>query len=395
MSLRIGFLISHPIQYYTPIFRELSGLCDLTVFFAHHQTAEQQARAGFGVAFDWDIDLVSGYRSKFLDNISPQPSTDRFSGCDTPGIAREIAEGGFDAFIVPGWGFRSYMQAVKACRRARVPVFVRGDSQLVGPRNMLLRIAKAIAFSRLLRRFDGFLYVGQRSREYLLHYGAPANRMFFSPHCVDNASFHAGSDLARQSMDGGPRRSKRFLFVGKLLERKRPLDILKAAVLLREKKPVEVAFAGSGELESELKEFARVSGVPAIFHGFVNQSEMPAVYAAADVMVLPSDGLETWGLAVNEAMACGLPAVVSDAVGCGPDLVEQGVTGAVFPVAQISLLAAAMEAAISLDLTVVRQHLAARMQIYSPLGAAKGIMEAAAVLEAGAPPKGEKRQLYA
>jgi len=218
--------------------------------------------------------------------------------------------------------------------------------------------------------------------------------MFFSPHCVDNASFHAASDLARQTMGGVPRRNKRFLFVGKLLERKRPLDILKAAALLREKQPVEVAFAGSGELDSELREFARVSGVPAIFHGFVNQSEMPAVYAAADVMVLPSDGLETWGLAVNEAMACGLPAVVSDAVGCGPDLVEPGVTGAVFPVGQISPLAAAMEAAISLDLTITRQHLAARMQIYSPLGAAKGIIQAA-VLAAGAPPMDEKRQPHA
>jgi glycosyltransferase involved in cell wall biosynthesis len=391
MSLRVGFLISHPIQYYTPIFRELAKLCDLTVFFAHRQTAEQQAQAGFGVAFDWDIDLVSGYRSKFLENISREPSTDRFSGCDTPGIAREIVEGSFDAFVVPGWGFRSYMQAVKACRRASVPVFVRGDSQLIGPRNVLLRIAKAIAFSRLLRRFDGFLYVGQRSREYLLHYGAPANRLFFSPHCVDNASFHVASDAARQSKGGAPRRNKRLLFVGKLLERKRPLDILKAAVLLQEKQPVEVAFAGSGELESELREFARVSEVPAIFHGFVNQSEMPAVYAAADVMVLPSDGLETWGLAVNEAMACGLPAVVSDAVGCGPDLVEPGVTGAVFPLGQVSQLAAAIEAAISLDLTAMRQHLAARMQVYSPLGAAKGIMEAAAE----SPPKGKKRRRHA
>ncbi len=388
MSLRIGFLVSHPIQYYAPIFRELAGLCDLTVFFAHRQTAEQQGQAGFGVAFDWDIDLMSGYRSKFLENISRQPSTDRFSGCDTPGIAREIAEGGFDAFVVPGWGFRSYMQAAKACRRAGVPVFVRGDSQLIGPRNLLLRLAKAIAFSRLLRCFDGFLYVGQRSREYLLHYGAPADRLFFSPHCIDNASYRAASDSARQLSDSAPRKNKRLLFVGKLLERKRPLDVLRAAALLREKLPVEVAFAGSGELEGELREFAHTSGVPAVFHGFVNQSEMPAVYAAADVMVLPSDGLETWGLAVNEAMACGLPAVVSDAVGCGPDLVEQGVTGAIFPVGQAVLLAAAVEAAIFLDLTVLRQHLAARMQVYSPLGAAKGIMEAAAALAAEASPKG-------
>src|SRR5471032_127446 len=395
MSLRVGFLISHPIQYYTPIFRELAKLCDLTVFFAHRQTAQQQAQAGFGVSFDWDIDLVSGYRSEFLENVSRQPSTDRFSGCDTPGIARVIAEGNFDAFVVPGWGFRSYMQAVSSCRRAGVPVFVRGDSQLIGPRNILLRIAKAIAFSRLLRRFDGFLYVGQRSREYLLHYGAAADRLFFSPHCVDNASFRAASDMARQSMRGAPRESKRLLFVGKLLERKRPLDLLKAAAILQKKQPIEVAFAGSGELEGELREFARASGVPAIFHGFVNQSELPAVYAAADVIVLPSDGLETWGLAVNEAMACGLPAVVSDAVGCGPDLVEQGVTGAVFPVAQIALLAAAMETAISLELTNMREHLAARMQVYSPLGAAKGIMAAAAVLPAAAPPKGEKRQIHA
>jgi glycosyltransferase involved in cell wall biosynthesis len=393
MTLRIGFLISHPIQYYTPIFRELAGLCDLTVFFAHRQTAEQQARAGFGVSFDWDIDLMSGYRSKFLDNVARRPSTDRFSGCDTPGIAREIAEGGFDAFVVPGWALRSYLQAVTACRRAGVPVFVRGDSQLVGQRRTVLRVAKSLIFSRLLRRFNGFLYVGQRSRDYLLHYGARADRLFFSPHCVDNAAFAAAADKARQvsASRGVVSATKRILFVGKLLERKRPLDVLRAAALLREKMLVEVAFAGAGELEATLRENALALGVPTTFHGFVNQSELPAVYAAADVMVLPSDGRETWGLAVNEAMACGVPAVVSDAVGCGPDLVEPGVTGAVFPVGQIAAFASALETAISLDIATIRQQLAARMQIYSPYGAATGIMEAVAVLAAPARLKGERR----
>jgi glycosyltransferase involved in cell wall biosynthesis len=386
MSLSIGFLISHPIQYYTPIFRALAGLCDLTVFFAHRQTAEQQARAGFGVAFDWDVDLLSGYRSKFLDNISRTPSTDRFSGCDTPGIAREIAEGGFDAFVVPGWGLRSYLQAAQACRHAGVPIFVRGDSQLVGQRRTMLRIAKALVFSRLLRRFDGFLYVGQRNRDYLLHYGAPRDRLFFSPHCVDNEAFRAASDAARQLAlaDGRPAaKARRLLFVGKLVERKHPLDVLRAAALLSgQDTAIEVAFAGSGELEPVLREAARAEGVHAIFHGFVNQREMPAVYAASDVLALPSDGLETWGLAVNEAMACGVPAVVSDAVGCGPDLIEQGVTGAVFPVGQVPAFAKALETAISLNPITTRQQLAARMQVYSPLGAAKGIMQAATALAA-------------
>jgi glycosyltransferase involved in cell wall biosynthesis len=384
MSLRIGFLISHPIQYYTPIFRALAGLCDLTVFFAHRQTAEQQASAGFGVAFEWDIDLLSGYRSKFLDNVSRKPSTEHFSGCDTPGIAREIAEGRFDAFVVPGWGLRSYLQAARACRRAGVPIFVRGDSQLVGQRSVVVRIAKALLFAHMLRRFDGFLYVGQRNRDYLRHYGVRESRLFFSPHCVDNEAFAAASDAARQlalAEEHPVAKAKRILFVGKLVGRKHPLDVLRAAALLGgQGTAIEVAFAGSGELEPALRESARAEGVATIFHGFVNQSEMPAVYAASDVMVLPSDGRETWGLAVNEAMACSVPAVVSDAVGCGPDLVEQGLTGATFPVGDIPALAKALDAAISLDPIKTRQQLAARMQIYSPLGAAKGIVHAAAAL---------------
>ncbi len=380
VSLRIGFLISHPIQYYTPIFRELAGLCDLTVFFAHRQTAEQQAQEGFGVAFEWNVDLTSGFRSKFLENVARRPSTEHFGGRDTPGIGREIAEGRFDAFVVPGWGLRSYMQAVRACRRAGVPVFVRGDSQLIGQRGALVRLAKALVFARVLRRFDGFFYVGKRSREYLEHYGVPADRLFFSPHCIDNDAFRIASDAARLSA-AVPARARRILFAGKLVERKRPLDVLAAAALVRSRGgSVEVAFAGSGELEGELRRAAEATGVPTVFHGFVNQREMPAVYAAADLVVLPSDGTETWGLAVNEAMACGVPAVVSDAVGCGPDLVEQGVTGAVFPLGDVVLFAAAIETAISLDRKQVRRHIAARMEVYSPRRAAQGILEAAAIL---------------
>ena len=234
----------------------------------------------------------------------------------------------------------------------------------------------------MLGRFDGYLYVGQRNREYLLHYGAGADRLFFSPHCVDNALFRAASDAARQSMPLVPDAKKRILFVGKLLERKRPLDVLKAAAFLRGRRPVEVAFAGSGELEPALRAFAEAFGVPTIFHGFVNQSAMPAVYAAADVMVLPSNGLETQTLRSMKRWHVGFSVVVSRAVGCGPDLVETGVTGAVFPVGQTAQLASAIDTAISLDAARLREQLAARMQVYSPLGAAKGIIKAAALLAA-------------
>jgi glycosyltransferase involved in cell wall biosynthesis len=381
MTLRIGFLVSHPIQYYTPIFRELAKRCDLTVFFAHRQSAEQQASAGFGVAFDWDIDLLSGYRSQFLTNVSRRPSTDHFWGCDTPGIRQEITKGRFDAFVVPGWALWSYWQAVRACRRIGVPVFVRGDSQLLGRRNPLLRSAKRLAFARLLRCFDGYLHVGQRNREYLLHYGAPPSRLFFSPHCVDNDAFRAGAEAARRRAIGEgvrPAGKKQILFVGKLVPRKNPLDLLQAAALLQSRgMPLEVAFAGSGELARNLEQFARTAGLAVRFHGFVNQSRLPAIYASADVVALPSDASETWGLAINEGMACGVPAVVSDAVGCGPDLVEPGGTGAVFPVGDIAGMARALESVFVFEPSTIRQRLADRMRTYSPGGAAEGIVEAA------------------
>lgn len=385
MTPRIGFLISHPIQYMAPIFRELAKCSDLTVFYAHRQTAEQQARAGFGVAFDWDVDLLSGYHSRFLRNVARAPSTDRFFGCDTPDIAAEIAAGSFDGFVVPGWALRTYWQAVQACRRAGVPVFGRGDSQLVGPRSGAVRLAKALTFRGVLRRFDGFLYVGQRNREYLLHYGAPPDRLFFSPHCVDNDAFSTASDAARRQAGAvarDPAQPRRILFAGKLIERKRPLDVLQAASQLAARGvPVEVAFAGSGDLQGALADAAAAAGVSAHFHGFVNQSELPGIYAAADVVVLPSDGRETWGLVVNEAMACGVPAVVSDAVGCGPDLVEPGLTGAVFPLGDVAALAGGIATVLAFDRERTLRALKERMESYSPAQAAQGIAGAVSALK--------------
>lgn len=382
MTLRIGFLVSHPIQYYTPIFRELAKRCDLTVYFAHRQTPEQQSAAGFGTAFEWDIDLLSGYHSRFLTNVARRKSTDTFRGCDTPGIADEIAAGKFDAFVVPGWALLSYWQAVWACRRARVPVLARGDSHLKDRRKALLRLAKEMIFPGLLRRFDGFLYVGQWNREYLRHYGVPAERLFFSPHCVDNAAFAAGSQAERQRGVGDKAGRRRLLFVGKLMENKHPLDLVRAAAQLRGRGvAVEVAFAGSGLLAESLEQAARAAGLPAIFHGFVNQSRMPAIYSSADIVVLPSEA-ESWGLVVNEAMACGVPAVVSDSVGCGPDLVAPGATGATFPCGDVPALAAAIEAVLGIDARTCRESLAARMNVYSPARSAEGIIEGANSLQA-------------
>ncbi|MFO1158369.1 MAG: glycosyltransferase family 4 protein [Reyranellaceae bacterium] len=379
---RIAFLLSHPIQYYTPLFRALAQRCDLQVFFAHRQSAAGQADAGFGVTFEWDIDLLSGYDSRFLNNVARQPSTERFNGCDTPDIRNEIEKGGFDALVVPGWALRSYWQGILAGRRAGVTVLVRGDSQLGGERKPWVRLVKKLLYPRLLSQFDGFLYVGQRNREYLRYYNAPESRLYFSPHCVDNDKFAAASEAVRPQSATSSSARRRILFVGKLMALKRPADILRAAQRVSQRiGPVEVVFAGSGEQEANLRQVAVETGVPTTFLGFVNQSQLPTAYGSADAVALPSEW-ETWGLVVNEAMACGVPAVVSEVVGCAPDLVENGVTGATFPVGDIPGFAHALERVLSLDIGVLRRRLAERMAIYSPARAADGIVEAASALAA-------------
>jgi glycosyltransferase involved in cell wall biosynthesis len=384
MTRRIGFLVSHPIQYYAPIFRELARRCDLTVFFAHRQDAAGQGKAGYGVAFEWDVDLLSGYESLFLKNVARAPSTQTFAGCNTPEIAEKIAEGRFDAFVVPGWSLRSYWQTVRACRRARVPVMVRGDSQLAGQRGGAVGKVKGVVFPHMLKQFDACLYVGQRNREYLEHYGVPSKRLFFSPHCVDNDAFRQASDTARGAgggREGGSRR--RVLFVGRLVESKRPLDVVQAvARLVSQGQPIDLTIAGAGELQGRMEEEARAGGIDARFLGFVNQSRLPSVYASSDVVVLPSIAIETWGLVVNEAMACGVPAVVSDAVGCGPDLIQPGRTGAVAPLGDVPALATSISSVLALDVSLTRRALAERVALYSPARAAEGVLEAADALAA-------------
>lgn len=372
--MRLGVLATHPIQNHAPIFRELARLCDLKVYFAHRQTPQGQAQAGFGVAFDWDVDLLSGYDSAFLENRSRSPATNRFFGCDTPEIDDVVARAGFDAFLVTGWSVKSYWQAVRACRRRGVAVLIRGDSQLAEQRKLPLRLAKELVYPRLLRLFDGFCYVGCRNRDYLQHYGLPEDRLFFSPHCVDNEAFATQADVVRCASHDD-RSVKSVLFAGKLVERKRPLDVVRAVALAAGQGcRAEAVFVGAGELEDRLRREAASSGVTATFHGFQNQSRMPSIYATADLLVLPSDHKETWGLVVNEAMACGVPAVVSDAVGCGPDLIEPGRTGAVFPLGDVSALAGAIRSMLALPADSVRRHLSAKMALYSPAAAARGIV---------------------
>lgn len=346
-KIRLAILASHPVQYYAPMFRELAQKIDLHVFYAHSATPAQQAAAGFGHAFEWDINLTDGYSHSFLTNVSKRPGTDWFGGCDTPEIYAKLKSGGFTVVLTLGWHLKSMNQGVVAAKRLGLPVLARGDSQLSTRRSLVKKWLKAITYPILLRAFDAALYVGKNNQAYWRHYGFPEQRQFFSPHCIETTRFAEGAtakarDALRSRLGISPTAFV-VLFAGKLLPFKRPLDIVHALAKVRKTEgDARMMVAGSGPLEANLTALAAELQVPLDLLGFQNQSQMPAAYAAADVLVLPSDGRETWGLVANEALASGKPIIVSDAVGCAPDLTADVRCGQVFAMGDHEALAKAL-----------------------------------------------------
>ena len=346
-KFRLLAIASHPVQYYAPLFRELSSRVDLMVHYGHKATPDDQAAAGFGAKFAWDVDLLCGYRSAFLENVARNPGLNRFDSIDTPAVVRELTREKCDAVLLMGWYRKSFIQALVAARTRGIPVLVRGDSQLATPRSTAKRAAKNVLYPLFLRQFSAALVVGQRNREYWRHYGYPQHQMFDSPHCIDTDWFSVRATIAargalRASL-GIASDARVVLFAGKLLPFKRPLDVIEAAALSRSLGcRTEVLVAGSGPLEPQMREAASRLGVPLHLLGFCNQTEMPSAYAAADMLVLPSTSQETWGLVANEALACGLPVLLSDAVGCAADIVGNTSVGAVFPVGNVAALGQAI-----------------------------------------------------
>jgi glycosyltransferase involved in cell wall biosynthesis len=184
----------------------------------------------------------------------------------------------------------------------------------------------------MLGLFDGWLAVGTHADEYLRAFGRPDPLVVRSPHCVDNRRFGAEADRLRR--DGSRERERRemgaaagdfvVLLAGRFIERKRPLDAVRAVAALGPS--ALLLMAGDGPLAAEARAEAQRLGVRAVWRGFLNQSELPAAFAAADAVVVPS-AWESWGLIVNEALASGVPCVVTTRVACAPDLIVAGETG--------------------------------------------------------------------
>ena len=390
-QIRLAIISTHPIQYHGHWFRALAARpeLDLHVFYCYDPSPSDQARAGFGVEFEWDIPLLAGYRYTFLNRRFKQPA--ELLAPSLPQILQALERDHYDAVLVNGWHYKAAWQTIFACWKLGIPVMVRGDSQLASPRSAVKRLLKYPLYRSFIPRFDACLAVGTRSHDYYMHYGADPQRVFVVPHAVQDDLFHPPADDAQL-----PRKTVRrkwglqdqqtvFLFAGKFIEPKRPLDFLRAMEAAARKEPaIAGLMVGDGPLRSGCEEFVNSRQLPVRFTGFLNQSRMVEAYAACDCLVLPSNW-ESWGLVVNEAMSCSRPAVVSDAVGCAPDLVHDGRTGAVFPAGNVDALTEILIAfgGDPEGLRDMGQHARAALRPYSLDAAVQGVLDAAEAVTKG------------
>jgi len=236
-----------------------------------------------------------------------------------------------------------------------------------------------------MRQYAACLYIGKANREFYESHGVRPSRLFPAPYCVENERFSdcsarwRGRKAELRKRLGIPTASVCFLFSGKLIPKKHPLELLQAFEnVVLQGAPAHLLVVGDGQLRLQCEQYVREHRLSVTFAGFVNQSQIAEWYAAADCLVLPSDSGETWGLVVNEAMACGCPALVSDQVGCAVDLIVEQETGRTFRFGDWRQLADRMLELAHAPFLLRSMGEAARRHIaaYSPQAAAEGIVRA-------------------
>lgn len=343
----LAILTSHPIQYQVPLWRALAATdLPFRVWYLTDHGVNASHDREFGQSFAWDLDMLSGYPSVFLD-VEPGWTLARFRGVRLrePLVARLRREN-VRVLWIEGWRFQANWQALWAARAAGVEIWLRGDSNDLKQDSGVKGLIKRPVLRRFLNRVDKFLCVGSANRRLYKSYGVPGDKLHAAPHFVDNDWFRAkaeslaGQQEALREAWRIPQDAFCLLFCGKFITKKHPLDLVQAVHKLGAAtpcgRPIHLLFVGSGRLGDDVRSACHVvfdaereridttaaAGEPAAsFVGFLNQTEIARAYVAADVLVLPSDSGETWGLVANEAMACGTPAVVSDQCGCAEDLV--------------------------------------------------------------------------
>lgn len=346
---QLAVVTSHPVQYQAPLFEvlEQQPSIELTVYFGSDASLQGAIDPGFGIPVTWDRPLIDGYRSVFLHSGEAS-----FSKGGIKGFARlllDFQQKNYDAVWINGYASALSIEAYVAAWLSGTPVLLRTEAELLQPRPAHRALAKKLLLGLLFKATAGFLTIGTANRAFYMHYGIQEKKMFHTPYSVDNVFFDEqyGKLLPhritlRQEL-GFENEQTVITYAGKLVDRKRPFDLLRAYHnMISDSFKVGLLLVGDGPLRGELEQYVREHKLENVcIVGFKNQTEIPRYYICGDIFVLPSC-TEPWGLVVNEAMLFGMPAIASDRVGSSLDLIETGITGYTYPVGDVKFLASAI-----------------------------------------------------
>lgn len=352
---KLAVVISHPIQHFAPLFRDLAkqrGL-ELRVFYCCDWGVSDYADPGFGRTLKWDVPLLEGYDFEFLP-IAKRPVDLSFRSIDNPSVGERLSAFQPDAVWVHGYGHRTSWRTLKWANNHRRRVLYFGDSELLAPRGWKSRLLKRLVLPKFFARCDRFLTIGDNNESYYRYYGVSGHKMIRGSFPVDIARFRGAVEKLTTADRVGLRqhyglRPEAFvvLFLGKMIDIKRPLDLVWAIDHLRSRLPdIQAMMLGSGPLEAAVRQEVEKLDLKdrVILPGFVNQSEMPRLLWLGDCMAMCSEK-DPHPLAVTEAMAVGNAVIASDRVGCvGPtDAARPEENVLVYPCGDVNGLAQQIE----------------------------------------------------
>src|SRR6266481_1908125 len=382
---RLLAIASHPVQYASPIFRLMARhhQLDFQVAYCTMRGAEAAHDPEFGQNVQWDVPLLDGYAWTHVPNRGS--GAESFFGLRNSGLWRLIRKGQFDALVC----FVSYVRwtfwiSYLAARISGVPFVFGTDASSIEPRDgrKWKRVFKRLAWPLLFRLSSQVLTASTAGKQMMRSFGIPEDRISMTLDTVDNDWWIEQSeriDRTEVRASWGVDSAERVvLFSGKLQSWKRPLDVL-CAFAVADISRSTLVFAGDGALRPALEAEASALGISNRVRmlGFVNQSQLPAVYRACDVMVIASD-YGPFGLVVNEAMLCGCVVVASDRVGACQDLIVPNVTGFVFGCANVQSLAGVLRDIFAKPSSLSEISAAARSQMrnWSPQASAAALVDA-------------------
>ncbi len=345
--MKLAIITTHPIQYNAPLFAMLTARQKIAVkvFYTWENSQNGIFDKQFARQVKWDIPLLQGYDYEFVKNAAKEQGSHHRRGMINPTLIKDIENWQADAVLIFAWNFESHFKAMRYFK-GKIPVLFRGDSTLLDEKFGVKSLMRRVALKFVYRYIDYALYVGTNNKQYFLKHGVVENQLIYAPHSIDNKRF-ADKDYFYKSKAEKWRKELNlsesdivFLFAGKFEPKKNPLLLIEAAKSLPNYKFI---LAGSGNLYNSIKS-ASGNLQNIILLPFQNQSKMPVLYRLADAFILPSQGAgETWGLAINEAMACQRAIFASDKVGAAVDLIENGKNGYIFKSNQVADLVGKIE----------------------------------------------------